>query len=836
MLRCWTFALGVSCTIAAWGQTQTCAILPESDGLHPYTACVSSKTTRALPPAVRRSLGLDLAPPLGAPRGLRRHLDPISHPASAGNALRAGRQTTRDTRKPVRDAAFSQAAQSYTAAPPDSWMLRRFVFTTNPDVPNCAVPAEADYFTSSDGTIALWFGHHARPGDVIVARWSASGSGDPHGSYKFGPYQSTGEYCSWVRFGFGSFTGDLRWDLQLNGQTVMTRFATVVGSNSPRITSAVNSLSWVAGRIAPGALVTILGDKLAPGTTKAQQVPLPPSLDGVSVTFDGTPGRIYSTSAPWSLNAASTEVRVFTRNGGSNPLTVAVSRRSPGLFANGDDAQALVYTEDGWVNGKNPLRRGQRALILASGLGTALPVPADGDAGSQDWSSVDGPLSLSIGGVRVNGASAVLATDADPDWIGIYYVSFRVPDEVPNGPDVPVYMTAGASTANRVTVHIAGDLPPATAPVLTNAVHLDGSVDHRFAPVSTIVIHGSKLNPNAPTAVRFSDGHGFTVESQALSVTSSAVAALVPPYYSAASGRFDGAPSIACSIVQTSAGRRLVSNTASIAIQAPPTGGPGIGKMSAELMYSSMRGATQVRSSLELKELATSGIYRAGNIDERADAASAAMRPVIDAIQSAATGKRVSLGEVNGRSVAIDQRSVALMDALVASWVVAFRNEDNQHQSGPVHTLDLSPAHAFALRAADTAQPQATLFGVVTKCMELNFMATLFDRQTPCPSMREIGQQIMLATAESVSDTVDQVENDLSKTLNLAAQVAPWVVPAGQAGEAVAILGRMGAVSAGLNLAGQALAFYTASSTDSDTPLRQEAVDTIRERLVPKIT
>lgn len=94
--------------------------------------------------------------------------------------------------------------------------------------------------------------------------------------------------------------------------------------------------------IAPQMLVTILGQNLAASTAVASVLPLPDTLGGASVTFNGvaapllyaSPAQINAQvpSALSSLTGAAVSVVVTTPVGASNPVPVYVSTRQLGVF------------------------------------------------------------------------------------------------------------------------------------------------------------------------------------------------------------------------------------------------------------------------------------------------------------------------------------------------------------------------------------------------------------------------------------------------------------------------------------------------------------------------
>ena len=192
---------------------------------------------------------------------------------------------------------------------------------------------------------------------------------------------------------------------------------------------------------APGSLVAVRGvNFLAGGRAAAESFPLPTSLGGVRVLFDGAAAPLFSAGPqrieaqlPWALRQealaagglALAEVVVETADGESSwPRQFHVGAHGPGVFtASGSgQGQALVLfagTTDvaaplGFREGSRPARAGDVLEIYATGLGAVEPPAADG----MNSCAPDG-LCLA------DGSNAVLRhTTARPRvWIGAHVLA-----------------------------------------------------------------------------------------------------------------------------------------------------------------------------------------------------------------------------------------------------------------------------------------------------------------------------------------------------------------------------------------------------------------------------
>ncbi|HJZ95428.1 MAG TPA: hypothetical protein VKE70_02925, partial [Candidatus Solibacter sp.] len=211
------------------------------------------------------------------------------------------------------------------------------------------------------------------------------------------------------------------------------------GRTAPRLTAAgvVNAASF-AGGIVPGSLTTIFAAGLRDdaGSIVAPQVPLPTSLDGVSITVANIAAPIYSVSnvngqeqvtflAPAELAGRSTASVVITRNGQeSASADVPVLATQPGVYTV-DGTQAVAVHNAGYslVTSSNPLTPGEFAFLYVSGLGSSTDVR------------------VTLAGVSCPVQYAGLA----PGFPGVYQVNFQVP-AVADGSQSLVVSASGVSS------------------------------------------------------------------------------------------------------------------------------------------------------------------------------------------------------------------------------------------------------------------------------------------------------------------------------------------------------------------------------------------------------
>jgi uncharacterized protein (TIGR03437 family) len=225
----------------------------------------------------------------------------------------------------------------------------------------------------------------------------------------------------------------------------------------------VNAASFAPG-MAAGSLATVFASavKDSDGITLAPRVPLPESLEDVSVTVGGRAAPIHSIArvggreqinfqVPFEL-AGQQSAAVVVRRGllASDSAEVALLAVQPGVFRS--DARPVVVHNDSHtlVTAERQAVRGGFVYFYAVGLGPVDHAPATGAAGpvSPLARAVAVPQ-VTLGGVNCEVAFAGMA----PDLVGVYQVTIRVPQSLAAGEHDLVVSTGGSGiNAGRVPV------------------------------------------------------------------------------------------------------------------------------------------------------------------------------------------------------------------------------------------------------------------------------------------------------------------------------------------------------------------------------------------------
>jgi uncharacterized protein (TIGR03437 family) len=214
----------------------------------------------------------------------------------------------------------------------------------------------------------------------------------------------------------------------------------IEGSRAPRFNAAsvTNSASFANGMVA-GSLATAFaaGVRDAAGVSVAGEIPLPGSLDGVSVTVAGIAAPVYviangggqelvTFQVPWEIAGRTSASVVIMRDGNASAaVEVPVSATQPGVYT--DSGLAIVVRVADYT-----LRapKGDFVFVYVSGLGPVSNQPRDGEASpAEPLASTTTPVTVTLGGLPCEVQFAGLV----PGFVGIYQVNFLIPPGIASG-------------------------------------------------------------------------------------------------------------------------------------------------------------------------------------------------------------------------------------------------------------------------------------------------------------------------------------------------------------------------------------------------------------------
>ncbi len=236
--------------------------------------------------------------------------------------------------------------------------------------------------------------------------------------------------------------------------------------------------------VAPGSMVAVSGENFTGGESfEAGGFPLPVSLSGVKVSFDGLEARLFAVSPqrieaqlPSLLNlealagggTALATVVVETAEGGSYARRFVTAAQAPGIFtASGEGrgqgavllagAGALAAPR-GYAAESRPARAGEVLEIYATGLGPMYPPVADGEnsCGPEGVCLADGANlvlrrtaerpRVTIGGVEV-AEEAVLFAGLAPALAAVNLVVVEVPQGIEPSAAAEALISIGGRTS-----------------------------------------------------------------------------------------------------------------------------------------------------------------------------------------------------------------------------------------------------------------------------------------------------------------------------------------------------------------------------------------------------
>jgi uncharacterized protein (TIGR03437 family) len=220
---------------------------------------------------------------------------------------------------------------------------------------------------------------------------------------------------------------------------------------SMRMACAVDSGDLaVLSQVAPGELISLFGDNLAAGDAVAAAPPAngsyPTTLNGVSVTFNGTPAPLLYVSAgqvnvqvPFEVASQATGHMQITMQTPSALVTetrdFAVAALAPSLFILEQGAlhcgtqtiagaHPAAYNADGTGNScQNPAVRGSTVTVFLQGAGVTSPPQSTGAVVAQPPQPLNLPLA------NTDGSTRLLSAASAPGLIsGVWAVQLQVPN------------------------------------------------------------------------------------------------------------------------------------------------------------------------------------------------------------------------------------------------------------------------------------------------------------------------------------------------------------------------------------------------------------------------
>jgi uncharacterized protein (TIGR03437 family) len=231
--------------------------------------------------------------------------------------------------------------------------------------------------------------------------------------------------------------------------------------------NGLRNAATLTGALAPGAIVALMGAKLAYAEQIAIRFPIPTQMNAITVRVNGVavpllyvgPDQI-NFHLPYTFTPGPLDVKVTHVTTESAVLqTVDVSPVAPGIFAlngHGDGQGAIVIAGTSVIaraagDSSRPARRGELVSIYCNGLGQVNGAPRAGQPtpDSPPVPTLETP-EVMIGGARAE----VMFSGLTPQTVGLYQINARVPDQAATGPATQVMIQISGRTSNTVTMAV----------------------------------------------------------------------------------------------------------------------------------------------------------------------------------------------------------------------------------------------------------------------------------------------------------------------------------------------------------------------------------------------
>jgi uncharacterized protein (TIGR03437 family) len=260
-------------------------------------------------------------------------------------------------------------------------------------------------------------------------------------------------------FNFGHWTGALSGSfpsgtVTLAGpQAVVAQMITVPYIAPAGISNGVGETPNPA--VAPGSIISIFGQSLAPSVKVGPVNPLSQSLEGVTVTVNDfilpllfvSPEQINA-QLPSSLSPGNYTLEVQPAGQTEISGTFTVAHNAPGLFyqtVKSVNYATALHADGALVTTANPAVAGETISLLGTGFGPYQHQVLDGFYPPNPPPAVEDSVTLSVDGV--NPASTSMAA---PGFTGVDLTQFKVPTGLPSGKSVPVLVTVNGVDSNTV--------------------------------------------------------------------------------------------------------------------------------------------------------------------------------------------------------------------------------------------------------------------------------------------------------------------------------------------------------------------------------------------------
>jgi uncharacterized protein (TIGR03437 family) len=234
-------------------------------------------------------------------------------------------------------------------------------------------------------------------------------------------------------------------DTSYNGGSASANITvTTPSTGAPSIKNMTNGASFTTA-VAPGGILTIFGNQLAPAVAGTPGTPLPTMLTGTTVTIGGVPAPLYYVSptqlnvqVPYEVQAGSkVPVQVYN-NGESVYVNLTTTATAPAIFTFGNNAPVPFTTA----------ARGQVATLYITGAGAVSPTVATGATPAAGTPVADLPTPKGATILTIGGVAATIDFIGIPTWsVGVVQINYTIPANAPLGEQNVVVSIGGLASA-----------------------------------------------------------------------------------------------------------------------------------------------------------------------------------------------------------------------------------------------------------------------------------------------------------------------------------------------------------------------------------------------------
>jgi hypothetical protein len=556
----------------------------------------------------------------------------------------------------------------------------------------------------------------AVPATVTITALDSTGAGlgqtsltlqpNAHGSANIGP-----------QLGLSSFTGSVQItstapivSLSLNAE-VFPVFSSLPPGDLPAgtplapvsITSPVASdhVAVVSGNSQTASAGQAFSAPLVVQVTDSQGNP----LSGVPVTWTVSQGTIalansstvtdaggQSSTTATAESSAGTVVIKASAGSGSAQFTLTVtagSATSLTLYSSGqnvtngrDNSYQILRDTTGQIVAPAPA-----FLVSLPGWGASVPgaawIAPSADQGSDRLGCCTNTADTYQTTFTVSGdpsAAMLYVTMAADDYVDVYlngFITFAHPSTVMWNAPVSFSISSGFNSGTNTLDFAVTNSGGPTGLLVAITSPTTGLT--QVTPGQTLTISGSfNTAANVETTVTFSDNAGYQLSVLPLSVTTSTVSVLVPPYVNSGQGTLTSGSVWAIVVQQPAGGLTTTTQPPAVQIGAlPPTGFPA-GTITLAVLSQLAQLATNTNNAWQGIAQTTSGQLNVSRLN--LPALQAGVAAFQTQIQSLASGSasQVQLGQVGGQTVYLDAGSLSLIDQLFYGYYLGLASLSNQ--------------------------------------------------------------------------------------------------------------------------------------------------------------